>query len=167
MFFKRNHVSVWNWIQKHHPQKISSKRRIAEFIVDETIINVGSEYVWLWVAIEPKNKADSRTNRVPGEKHVCCRKVYRRFGQDSWKTCGINRRWNLVSASMQVPKGGPSYPFIFEKSLIERTMQYMKDRTEGFDDYFPCKIKKCKLKHVMNWLHLFVDYHNGELNTLK
>jgi putative transposase len=26
-----------------------------------------------------------------------------------------------------------------EKSLIERTMQYVKDRTEGFDDYFPCK----------------------------
>jgi putative transposase len=27
----------------------------------------------------------------------------------------------------------------FEKSIIERTMQYMKDRTENFDDYFPCK----------------------------
>jgi putative transposase len=26
----------------------------------------------------------------------------------------------------------------FEKSLIERTIQYIKDRTEGFDDYFPC-----------------------------
>ena len=36
----------------------------------------------------------------------------------------------------------------FEKSIIERTMQYIKDRTEGFDDYFPCRKKKCKLKHV-------------------
>ena len=26
-----------------------------------------------------------------------------------------------------------------EKSLIERTMQYIKDRTESFDDYFPCR----------------------------
>ncbi len=25
----------------------------------------------------------------------------------------------------------------FEKSIIERTMQYIKDRTENFDDYFP------------------------------
>jgi transposase-like protein len=32
----------------------------------------------------------------------------------------------------------------FEKSIIERTMQYIKYRTEGFDDYFPCKRKNCK-----------------------
>ncbi len=25
----------------------------------------------------------------------------------------------------------------FEKSIIERTTQYIKDRTERFDDYFP------------------------------
>ena len=57
-FVKRNHVSIWNWIQKYHPQKTSSKRKkVAEFIVDETIIKAGSEYVWLWVAIEPKDKA--------------------------------------------------------------------------------------------------------------
>ena len=36
----------------------------------------------------------------------------------------------------------------YEKSLIEKTMQYVKDRTESFDDYFPCKRKMCKLKHV-------------------
>ncbi len=51
----------------------------------------------------------------------------------------------------------------YEKSIIERTMQYIKDRTESFDDYFPCKRKKCKLKHVKNWLKLFVDYHNKEI----
>jgi putative transposase len=50
----------------------------------------------------------------------------------------------------------------FEKSIIERTMQYIKDRTESFDDYFPCKIKYCKLNHVRNWLNLFVNYHNEE-----
>jgi len=47
-----------------------------------------------------------------------------------------------------------------EKSLIERTMQYVKDRTESFDDYFTCRLKDCKLKHGRNWLNLFVDYHN-------
>jgi putative transposase len=35
-----------------------------------------------------------------------------------------------------------------EKSIIERTMQYIKDRTESFDDYFSCRIKDCTLKHV-------------------
>jgi len=52
-------------------------------------------------------------------------------------------------------------PFSFEKSLIERTMQYVKDRTEGFDDYFSCTKKKCKVKHLQNWLNLFIDYHNN------
>jgi len=52
----------------------------------------------------------------------------------------------------------------FEKSIIERTMQYIKDRTiEGFDDYFPCRKKKCKLKHVKQWLNLLADYYNKEI----
>ena len=56
-FVKRNHVSVWNWIQKYKPKKISTrKRKIEEFIIDETLIKAGSELIWLWVAIEPKNK---------------------------------------------------------------------------------------------------------------
>jgi putative transposase len=49
----------------------------------------------------------------------------------------------------------------FEKSIIERTIQYVKDRTECFDDYFPCRSgRRCKLEHVMHWLNLFVDMHN-------
>ena len=43
-------------------------------------------------------------------------------------------------------------------------MQYIKDRIEGFDNYFPCwKKKKCKLKHVKQWLILFADYYNKEI----
>ena len=53
----------------------------------------------------------------------------------------------------------------YEKSVIERTMQYIKDRTESFDGYFPFRKKKCNLKHVMNWLNLFVGFHNRELKT--
>jgi len=54
-----------------------------------------------------------------------------------------------------------------EKCQIERTMQYLKDRTECFDDYFPCRIKNCKLGHVKNWLKMFADYHNKEIAMLK
>jgi putative transposase len=53
---KRGRVAIWKWIQKHSPQKISSKRKnISNLIVDETVIKVGSELIWLWVAIGPKN----------------------------------------------------------------------------------------------------------------
>ena len=53
----------------------------------------------------------------------------------------------------------------YEKSFIERTIQYIKDRTECFDDYFPCKKEKCKLQHISNWFNLFIDYHNKEVVT--
>ncbi|HZD83528.1 MAG TPA: hypothetical protein VE076_11690, partial [Nitrososphaeraceae archaeon] len=56
-FIKRNHVSIWNWIQHYKPQKLfHRKRRIYEFIVDETVIKVGTELVWVWIAIELKDK---------------------------------------------------------------------------------------------------------------
>ncbi|KAA2280380.1 hypothetical protein [Candidatus Nitrosocosmicus sp. SS] len=35
-----------------------------------------------------------------------------------------------------------------EKSIIERTIQYIKVRTESFEDYFQCRMKNCKLAHV-------------------
>jgi putative transposase len=167
-FIKRNHVTIWNWIQKYHPQRISSKsRRISEFIIDETLIKVGSEYIWLWVAIEPKNK-EILALSISKERNMF---VAERFMS------------GLVTVHGNHPvstDGGTWYPqtckFLklqhhihspFEKSLVERTMQYIKDRTESFDDYFPCRLENCKLKHVKNWLNLFIDYHNKELGVVK
>jgi putative transposase len=40
-----------------------------------------------------------------------------------------------------------------EKSLIERVVQYFKDRIECFDDYYPCNSKRrgdCNNGHVYN-----------------
>ncbi len=58
MFYQKESVSIWNWIQKYNPQKISSKKKkISEYIIDETVIKVGSEYIWIWVAtIELESK---------------------------------------------------------------------------------------------------------------
>ncbi len=42
-------------------------------------------------------------------------------------------------------------------------MQYINDRTECFDDNFPCRKKKCKLKYVKQWINLFADYYNKEI----
>src|ERR687891_61469 len=50
----------------------------------------------------------------------------------------------------------------YEKSIIERTIQSIKDRTESFDDYFPCTKRKCKLQHIRNWFNLFVGCYNRD-----
>ena len=167
-FIKRNHVSIWNWIQKYHPQKMSSRsKKISEFIVDETLIKAGSEYTWLWVAIEPKNKQILALN-ISKERNMFVAEGF---------IAGLVNAFGKYPVSTD---GGTWYPqacrFLkldhhihspLEKSIIERTMQYIKDRTECFDDYFPCSTKNCKLKHAMNWLNLFVDYHNSGLKMLK
>ena len=163
-FIKRNHVSIWNWIQKYKPQRISSKKKkFEEFVVDETLLKIGSELVWLWVAIEPANK-EILSISISKERNMF---VAERF------LSGLLEEHGEHPVSTD---GGTWYPqacrFLrvehhihstYEKSIIERTMQYIKDRTECFDDYFPCKKKKCKLKHVINWLNLFADFHNKDL----
>jgi putative transposase len=56
-FIKRNHISVWNWIQQYKPKRVFLKRnKVSEFIVDETVFKVGNEFVILWIAIEPLDK---------------------------------------------------------------------------------------------------------------
>ncbi len=168
-FIKRNHVSIcWNWIQKFIPQNIvSKKKKILEYVIDETLIKVGSELIWLdWVDIEPWNKrilgfdkSKERNMFVAMEKFIAgLTKVYDKHSVssdgDTWypQACKFLKIDHHLHSS-------------YEKSLIERTIQYIKDKTESFDDYFPCKRKTCKLKHVKNWLKLFVvDYHNKEIS---
>jgi putative transposase len=167
-FVKRNHVSIWNWIQKYNPQKIASKKKkVDEFVIDEAVIKVGSKVIWLWVAIEPKDKQilalsiSKERNMFVAERFLSG--VVRIHGRHPVSTDGGT--WYPMACRFLKLKHHIHSPF--EKSIIERTMQYIKDRTEGFDDYFPCRVKNCKLKHVMNWLNLFVDFHNSELKTLK
>jgi putative transposase len=124
------------------------RRRILEYLVDETLIKVGSEYIGLWVAIAPENREILALN-ISKESNML---IAERFIAG---LVGIHGK-QLVSTD-----GGTWYPqacrFLkldhhfhssLEKSLIERTMHYIKDRTESFDNYFPCKIKNCKPKHV-------------------
>jgi putative transposase len=58
LIIKRNHVSVWNWIQKYKPKKkiFQKRNKIQEFIVDETLIKVSDKDVWVRVPIEPIDK---------------------------------------------------------------------------------------------------------------
>ncbi len=139
------------------------KKKFEEFVVDETLLKIGSELVWLWVAIESANK-EILSISISKERNMF---VAERFMSGLLEEHG---------AHPVLTDGGTWYPqacrFLrvehhihssYEKSIIERTMQYIKDRTECFDDYFPCKKKRCKLKHVINWLNLFADFHNREL----
>ncbi len=164
-FVKRSHSAIRDWIQKYKPERLSySKMKISEFIIDETQIKVGSELIWLWVVIESETKNILGIS-ISKERNMF---VVERFLSNIIENYGYH--------PVSTDGGGTWYPqacrFLklnhylhssYEKSIIERTMQYIKDRTEGFDDYFPCRKKKCKLRHVKQWLNLFVNYYNKEI----
>ena len=49
--------------------RVSSKRKKTDgFIVDETLVKIGSGLIWLWVAIEPKDKEILSTS-ISGERN--------------------------------------------------------------------------------------------------
>ena len=118
--------------------------------------------VWLWIAIEPIEKVILDMH-ISFERSIL---VAERFLQE------LIRKYGKYPVSTD---GGTWYPsqackFLklkyhthssYEKSIIEQTIQYIKDRTESFDDYFPCQKDNCKLQHIKNWFNLFVDIHNG------
>jgi putative transposase len=64
-FIKRSHVSIWKWVQHYRPEKIFyNRRKMSEFIVDETQIKIGKDYFWIWVALESDNTSFSRKKYV-------------------------------------------------------------------------------------------------------
>ena len=160
-FVKRNHISIWNWIQWYKPKKIlQKKRRVSEFIIDETLLKVGENYVWLWIAIEPIDKIVLGI-RISIERSILVaerfiQKLATEYGKHPVRTDGgtwYPQACKFLGLDHHLHSS-------FEKSIIERTIQYIKDRTESFDDYFPCRKNKCRLEHVRCWLNLFIDMHN-------
>jgi putative transposase len=53
------------------------------------------------------------------------------------------------------------------KNLMERFVQHIKDRTECFDDHFPCVKHGCNMQHVWNWLRMFLLYLHMETHRIK
>ncbi len=161
---KRSYVSVWNWIQRFGSCNIYKHKRVSAFIIDETVIQVGSHHFWLWICIEPIDKSvlgiyiSEERNMLVAEKFI--RSLVEKYGKHTvytdggtWypEACNVLRLKHYLHSS-------------FEKSLMERVNQYFKDRTEGFDDYYPCMEDECNLFHVYNWIQFFVSMYNDTIS---
>ncbi len=141
---KISHVSIWNWIQKYKPQKLKKKKNIDEYIIDETIVKTDSELIWLQVVIEPKDreilsfhKSKERNMFVASERFLSS--LVNDYGEHPVSTDGSGA-WYPQQACKFLNLHHHIHSS-YEKSIIERTMQYIKDRTETFNDYFPCRKK--------------------------
>ncbi|HEY6535387.1 MAG TPA: DDE-type integrase/transposase/recombinase [Candidatus Nitrosocosmicus sp.] len=160
---KISHVSIWKWIQKYRPWKHLKNKKIQEYIIDETAIKAGSELIWIWVVIEPTIKEillfyiSKERNMFVAERVLS--EVVNKYGLHSVSSDGGT--WYPQACKFLKLKH--RIHSFYEKNIIERTMQYVKDRTECFDDYFPCKKNKCKLNHIKQWFKLFIYEYNKEI----
>ncbi|HJT85332.1 MAG TPA: DDE-type integrase/transposase/recombinase [Nitrososphaeraceae archaeon] len=160
---KRSHVSVWNWIQRFDSLQIYKRKRVSAFIIDETVIQIGNQHFWLWLCIEPVHSSvlgihiSEERNMLVAENFI--RSLVEKYGKHivytdggTWydEACNVLRLKHYLHSSI-------------EKSLIERVNQYFKDRTESFDDYYPCRQMECNLFHVYNWIQFFVSMYNNTI----
>ena len=164
---KRSYVSVWNWIQRFGSLPIYKRKRVTAFIIDETVIQIGWKQFWLWICIEPINKSvlgiyiSEERNMFVAENFI--RSLVEKYGKHTVYTDGGT--WYPQACNFLHLKHRLHSPF--EKSLIERVIQYFKDRTESFDDYYPCTTKNnnCDLEHVYNWIKLFIYLYNTTIRN--
>lgn len=55
-----------------------------------------------------------------------------------------------------------------KKNVMKRFIQKIKeDRTECFDDHFPCRSESCNRQHVTNWIKMFILYLHMKTDRIK
>ncbi len=89
---RRSYVSVWNWIQRFDSCNIYKRKRVSAFIIDETVIQVGSQHFWLWFCIEPVHSSvlgiyiSEERNMLVAEKFI--RSLVDKYGKHTVYTDG-------------------------------------------------------------------------------
>jgi len=160
---KRSHVAIWKWVQKYSgiSDRLLNVNKLAvkKIFVDETLLQIDGQNYWLWIAYEPTLNSCLMMHLSRERTIFVCYQFFKqlrdRFGRRKpiftdgaqWynDACGWLRLDHRVYGTEL-------------KNVMERFIQHIKDRTECFDDYFPCRKENCDRQHVWNWLKLFVLY---------
>ena len=135
-------------IQSH--TSIYRCKRVAAFLIDETMVQIDSDQAWLWIAVEPIHRhilgvyITKHRNMIVAESFLrSLIKIYEKH--TVYSDGGTWYQEACISVRLQQHRLHSSY----EKSIVERTIEYLKDRTEAFDDYNPCmRDGLCNLRHV-------------------
>ncbi len=162
---KRTHVSIWKWVQKYSniaDRFVIAKCRVKEIFVDETLLKINGQDYWLWIAYEPNIHACLLFHLSRERTIFVCYQFFRqirsRYGSKIIYTDGAH--WYKAACKwLRLKHIMYDIPL---KNLMERFIQQIKDRTECFDDHFPCNKEEYDRNHVSNWLKLFILYlHMG------
>jgi putative transposase len=158
---RRSHVSIWKWVQGY--SKLADifridRRWVKQIFVDETLLKIDGHDYWLWVAYEPDQNKCLAIHISRERTILVCYRFFKhlrtRFGRKPILTDGAHW-YNDACRWLRLPHHLYGTRL---KNLMERFIQQIKDRTECFDDHFPCRKEGCNRQHVWNWLKLFLLY---------
>ena len=168
---RRSHVSIWKWVQKYSDLADNrfgvDRRAVTEIFVDETLLQVDGENYWLWIAYEPKLNVCLMMHLSRERTILVCyqfiKQLRNRYGRKPIFTDGA--QWYNDACKWLRLKHRVYGTEL--KNIMERFIQHIKDRTECFDDHFPCRKEGCDRNHVWNWLNLFMLYLRTGMNRRK
>jgi putative transposase len=151
IIMRRSHASILSWFRSLSFLFIdrSLKGKVKLLLIDDTRVEVGGRELVLFVAFEPNLR----------------RIVYMRLFEAANILTALSfmkRVKALYRSMMKVLTDGAQYYRTACKflnldhdvyglrlrNLMERIIQYVKDRTEDFDDYIPCRRKRCDREHA-------------------
>jgi len=158
---KRSHVAIWKWVQKYAhcaDQFQTDRRAVRAIFVDETLLQIAGRDYWLWIAYEPRLDVCLSMHLSYERTILVCYRFFRelrtKYGRKPVYTDGAGW-YNDACRWLRMPH------YVYGtgwKNMMERFIQHIKDRTECFDDHFPCRKQDCNRQHVWNWLKLFLLY---------
>ena len=167
---RRSHVAIWKWVQKYSDfadRFVVEKCKVKRIFVDETLLRVDGQDYWLWIAYEPTLNRCLMMNLSRERTIFVCYQFFRRlknrYGRKPVFTDGA-RWYNDVCKWLRLNHQVYDSEL---KNLMERFVQQIKDRTECFDDHFPCRKHNCNKQHVWNWLKLLVLYLHMSLDRIQ
>ena len=168
-FMMRTHKAVWYWYQDigreesiHRLFRLGGER-INIFAIDETGITIAGMQAFLFIAYEPFE------DRILGLHFACTPNsisveifleyLIKNYGRHPVWTDGADW-YKLACESMNLKHRVYEHgTWLWE--AMERAVPRLKDRTESFDDLFPCRNHgtKCKFVHINNWISVFWPHH--------
>jgi putative transposase len=163
--FRKKYSSLADRFRTH------TRRLVKRIFVDEILLLIdGGHDYWLWIAYEPNLNVClmvylSRERTIFFVCYQFFKQLRTRFGREPIFTDGA-LWYNEACKWLRLPHHHLNGTKL--KNLMERFIQQIKDRTECFDDHFPCRKSDCDRHHVWNWLkNLFILYLHAGMDRIQ
>ncbi len=81
----RSHVAIWKWVQRFNPRRLYCCKRVCAFLIDETMVQIGADQAWLWIAVEPIHRQILGVY-ISKHRNMIIAESFKIFNQDLWNT---------------------------------------------------------------------------------